>query len=61
MHKFTRSDSKGGLTPTLLSEQIKETCCGALADRQDMYEKAMALEAKVRELEYLLEEDPYHG
>ena len=30
-----------------LSEQIKQTCCGVLADRQQMIDKAEGLEAEV--------------
>ena len=33
-----------------LSEQIAQTCCGVLADKQEMINKAKGLEAKVMEL-----------
>lgn len=39
-----------------LSEQIKETCCGVLADKEEMVEKAEALEDQVETLAEQLEE-----
>ena len=38
-----------------LSEQIQQTCCGVLADRQQMIDKAIALEERERQIEGLLE------
>ena len=34
-----------------LSEQIANSCCGVLADKQDMIDKAIALECLVHDLE----------
>tara|TARA_R110000751_G_scaffold262740_1_gene362044 strand:- start:93 stop:245 length:153 start_codon:yes stop_codon:yes gene_type:complete len=34
-----------------LSEQLEQTCCGVLADRQEMIDKAIRLEEYVAELE----------
>ena len=39
-----------------LSEQIQQTCCGVLADRQEMIDKAARLEAQVECMQEYIEE-----
>jgi predicted nuclease with TOPRIM domain len=39
-----------------LSEQIADTCCGVLAEKEEMVDRAKTLEAKVEELEEKIEE-----
>lgn len=40
---------------TKLSEQIANTCCGVLADKSEMIEKAIAIENRIEALEKEIE------